>query len=75
MKKVFLSMTTGAFIPIRTTELVKQPHSILVQEKNMGIGMKLMKSFVGKPQQITTMTDPDIFFFIFRHYFGLVWSK
>jgi hypothetical protein len=31
----------------------------------MGIGMKLMKSFVGKPQQITTMTDPDIFFLYF----------
>lgn len=74
-QKVIQDLKSDKVYPIETTELVKQPHSILVQEKNMGIGMKLMKSFVGKPQQITTMTDPDIFFFILRHYFGLVWSK
>ena len=74
-QKVIQDLKSDKVYPIETTELVKQPHSILVQEKNMGIGMKLMKSFVGKPQQITTMTDPDIFFLYFVITSVFVWSK
>lgn len=74
-QKVIQDLKSDKVYPVETTDLLKQPLSISVREKNMGIGMKLMKSFVGKPQQISTMTDSDVFFFILRHYFGLEWSK
>lgn len=72
--KTIEDLKSGKKYALDLIDLLKNADCLIVQERNNGFGMKLLKSFTFKPISIITMTDTDVLFFILRHYFDLEWK-
>lgn len=74
-QKVIQHVKTEKNYHIDSCNFFKDGNFITVEEKNTGLGMRFIKSLVAKRIQISIITDRDVFYFLFRHYFGLDLSK
>ncbi len=71
-KKIFHVKTNKPYF-INTTNFSREFGFVHVASKDEGIGAKLLKKVVGS-RGIDTIIDTDVFFALFKHYFGIQWN-
>lgn len=74
-QKVIQHIKTEKNYHIDGCDFFRDGNFLSVEEKNTSLGLKFIKNLVGKRTQISIITDRDVFFFLFRHYFGLDLSR
>jgi len=67
-------LKNNKYYNLNSVTFLKSYGFIAVEEKNEGIGSKLIKSIVGGQVGIGTLIDTDVFFALLKHFFGISWS-
>lgn len=56
-------------------DLGKRYGFVSVKEKGQGLGAQLLGKLVNTEVGIGTLADTDVFFAVFKHYFGITWNS
>jgi len=74
-QKKIKDLTKDKTYDLDSIVLSKTPTYIIVKKKNEGIASIFIRNMIGKDVIIGTLTDPDVFFTLLKHFFDISWSK